>query len=57
MGFKNIKRSAYINEEGLRVNCDGTTFRDRKPNLKLMPNHRHYVPTIRYIKINQSKSK
>ena len=39
MSFKNIRRKAYINEEGLRVNCDGTTIKDRKPDLKLKSNH------------------
>jgi len=39
MAFKNIKRSAYFKPNGMRVNCDGTTVRDRKPNLKICPNH------------------
>ena len=47
MGFKNIKRSVYINKDGLRVNCDGTTIRDRKPNLKLMPNHFKRIKTAK----------
>ena len=52
MSFKNIKRSAYIKKNGLRVNCDDTTIKDRKPDLKIMPNHRRYQPTFRYIKQN-----
>ena len=52
MGFKNIKRSAYINKDKLRVNCDGTTIKDRKPNLNLKSNHFRYVPAIRWIKQN-----
>lgn len=48
--FKNIKRSAYINKEKLRVNTDGTTIKDRKPDLKLKPNHFRYVPKLRLIK-------
>ncbi len=52
MSFKNIKRSAYVKQNGLRVNCDGTTIKDRKPNLKIMPNHRSYVKTVRFIKAN-----
>lgn len=50
MGFKNIKRSAYVDRKGLRVNCDGTTIKDRKPNLKLMPNHYRFIPSRRVIK-------
>lgn len=52
MSFKNIKRSAYIKSNGLRVNCDGTTIKDRKPDLKLMPNHFRYQPLIRWVKTN-----
>jgi hypothetical protein len=28
---------------GMRINTDGTTIKDRKPSLTLMPNHRHYL--------------
>lgn len=31
----------YIQKNGLRVNSDGTTIKDRKPHLKLCPNHYH----------------
>lgn len=34
----------YIQKNGLRVNSDGTTIKDRKPHLKLCPNH--YRPMI-----------
>jgi hypothetical protein len=30
---------AYHTDKGLRVNTDGTTIKDRKPRLKLCPNH------------------
>ena len=50
MSFKNIKRSAYIDKNGLRVNCDGSTIKDRKPNLKIMPNHRVFIPSRRVVK-------
>ena len=52
MGFKNIKRSAYIDKKGLRVNCDGSTILGRKPNLNLKPNHFRHIPTMRWIKQN-----
>ena len=52
MGFKNRKRSAYIDKNKLRVNCDGTTIKDRKPNLKLKSNHFRYVPVIHWTKQN-----
>ena len=50
MAFKNTKRSAYINKDKLRVNCDGTTIEDRKPNLNLKSNHFRYVPVFRPVK-------
>ena len=50
MSFKNIKRSAYIQTNGLRVNCDGSTIKDRKPNLKIMSNHRVFIPSRRVLK-------
>lgn len=49
MTFKNIKRSAYFQTDGMRVNCDGSTIAMRKPNLKLMPNHFHVLKTFRRI--------
>lgn len=52
MSFKNIKRSAYTDKDGLRGNCDNTTIKDRKPDLKLMPNHYRFKPTVHYIKTN-----
>jgi len=33
----------------MRVNCDGTTIKDRKPNLNLKPNYYKYLPKIRRI--------
>jgi len=49
MSYKNRKRSAYINEKGLWVSCDGSTIRDRKPNLKLCSNHFRYQQIIKDI--------
>lgn len=37
---KLLKSRAYINKRRYRVNSDGTTVKERKPNIKLMPNHR-----------------
>jgi len=45
-GFKNIKRSAYFDMKGMRVNCDGSSIKDRKPNLKLCSNHYGSFPKI-----------
>ena len=28
---------------GMRINTDGTTIKDRKPFLTVMPNHRHTI--------------
>lgn len=39
MARKNWKRSAYFKPNGLRVNCDGTDIKDRKPDLRLKSNH------------------
>jgi hypothetical protein len=47
--FKNIKRSAYFEPSGLRVNCDGSTIAMRKPALRLMPNHFHPLKRFRRI--------
>ena len=47
--FKNVKRNAYFEPNGMRVNCDGTTIKDRKPNLNLKPNYYKYLPKIRRI--------
>ncbi len=52
MGSKNTKRSAYINSKDLRVNCDGTTVKDRKPDLRLKSNHFKRLPTVRWYKQN-----
>jgi len=37
----------YANEEGLRINTDGTTIKDRKPDIKLKPNHYWHIPKVR----------
>ena len=34
-----LPRGANILSNGLRVNCDGTTIKTRKRDLKLMSNH------------------
>jgi len=47
--FKNFKRSAYFKPNGMRVNCDGTTVKDRKHNLLLRPNHYHVLPRVHRI--------
>ena len=50
MALKGRKKSAFIQKDGLRVNCDGTTIKDRKPNLKIMPNHRKFIPSRKVIR-------
>ncbi len=50
MSFKNKKRDAYINKEGLWVSCDGTTIKQRKPDLKLKSNHFRFRPIMRLVK-------
>lgn len=37
------KTSAHINNKGFRVNSDDTTIKNRKPNIKVMPNHKVFV--------------
>ncbi len=49
-GFKDTKKSAYLNSEGLWVSCDGTTIKDRKPHINLKPNHFKREPTRRVIR-------
>lgn len=48
--FKNIKRDAHINKQGLWVNCDGSTIKDRKPDLELKPNHFRFTYKWRPVK-------
>jgi hypothetical protein len=43
--FKHRGGVASINHNGLRVNSDGTTILDRKPDLNLKPNHRRFKQT------------
>lgn len=38
-----LQSRAYIKFNGLRVNTDGTDIRDRKPYLKIMPNHQRII--------------
>ena len=47
--FKNFKRNAYFKPSGMRVNCDGTTVKDRKPNMLVKPNHHQFMPRIHRI--------
>ena len=35
-----MKRGRFLRADGMVVGCDGTTIKDRKPSLKLKPNHR-----------------
>jgi len=42
--FKNRKRNAYFKPSGMRVNCDGTTMEDRKPDISLKQNHYQFLP-------------
>ena len=52
---KTTKGSAFFKPDGMRVNCDGKSIRDRKPNLKLCSNHYRNFPRIhRVYKTNQS---
>lgn len=46
MGVKNVhgKKSSILKPDGTWVNGDGTTIKDRKPNLKLCPNHYRFIP-------------
>ena len=55
MGYKNRKRSAFIDEKGLWVSCDGSTIKDRKPDLKLCSNHFRYQQKIRLVKAANKK--
>lgn len=36
-----------FNFSGMRINSNGTTIKDRKPHLKLCPNHYRYMPKIK----------
>jgi len=55
--FKNIKRDAHINKIGLWVSCDGTTIKDRKPDLELKPNHFRFVRKWRPVKSKKGGTK
>lgn len=57
MSFKTWKVVAYVNEEGLRVNGDGTSIIDRKPELKLMTNHYRYIKNIKWVTNNETREK
>ena len=51
MSLKNVhgKKSSILKPDGTWVNGDGTTIKDRKPNLVLCSNHRRHVPKIHRI--------
>jgi len=51
MSPKNVhgKKSAILHPDGTWQNCDGTTIKDRKPNLKLYSNHYKFIPRIHRI--------
>ena len=48
MSPKNVhgKKSAILKPDGTWINCDGTTVKDRKPNILLCPNHFRVVPKV-----------
>jgi len=48
MSLKNVhgKKSAVLEPDGTWRNCDGTTIKDRKPDLKLYSNHYRYIKRI-----------